>query len=395
VELNLCPSCNAFINASWETCVACGAALRPATAAYASEPADEAIEETMVPASTGTIVGGNETDGFTVRWDTPAAPPVETSWTPPVDSFETSETNTTAWTAPVEPVAVTTTGGWTAPESVAQNTEDSPVQISWPAPTPAASAPPAFESPSFYDTPTSQAAAHLQPEVELQTFHYDSSTFSGNAGVSEDGRLRPELSKGAILAFAGAGPAVLIVLILIVSFIGGVAKEEALVDIPQAVETPVTAAAPAPSSWNTYADPNGYFSASLPATPTVSNIKGPNGTAFSWISNSPDGQTQVAVVAAPLPAGDFRNNQQALKNSLSSAATASNMTVKGQIIDTENSTMHLDALLEGPNSSSNIRLFVADRTMFSLSIEGKDAAANAQAFDKLTKSFKALGGKPA
>jgi hypothetical protein len=404
VELNLCPSCSAFVNASWEACGACGAALGQPAAAYVPETASEVVED---PRATSVV--GNEQEGFTVQWNSPPPPAVtpEPAWPPAVEPYEPAESSTSTWTAPVEVSNVSTTGGWTAPESTTQHTEEPPVQISWP--TPASSVAPAtqtpsYHTPSFYNGPANPQA---HAAAEVQTFQYDQVTLGGTSGALADGRLRPELSKGVIIAFAAAGPVMLVILILIVSLIGASvneAEKDVLVDVPSQAVAPTvpaeseaeTTPLPAPADdWTDYVEPNGMFKASLPDSPTSEIVPGTDGKGTAWQSVTADGKTLVEVVALQLPAGDFRNNQQILKTWLNASAEAGGMTVKGQIIETKASVLRLDALLEGPSGSSNVRFFVSGQTMYGLNVEGKDASANAVAFDKLTKSFEPLSGKPA
>jgi hypothetical protein len=214
-------------------------------------------------------------------------------------------------------------------------------------------------------------------------------TFASTSPVGKDGRLRPELGKRAILGLAVAGSVTAIALILILSLAGTSSTKDQLVDVSGGV-TPTTvtsAASGAPGTWAAYIDPDDYFSALLPSKPTVQVLTSANGPVHSWVSKSPDGKTNIVVVAAALPTGDWANNQQILKSHLDSMATSSGMAVKGEYTGTEGKTLHLDALLEGAKGSSNVRFFVANNTMYALSVVGTDAAANAQAFDKLTKSF--------
>lgn len=400
MELNLCPSCSAFVNATWEICGACGGVLREASAPvaeaepayappvieYVAEPVSESVVE---PAEPVNVASGIEADSFTTGWASPGNS-VE------LESLITPNT----WTAPAEPTAtaVNTTGGWSAPESGFQHTE-TPVQIAWPTPASvAASTEEPSSAPSFYSEPV---ANHLQADVELQTFHYDANALSSNAPTLDDGRLRPELGKGPIIGFAVAGIVAVLLPIVLIAFIGGAAKEDAVVGVvTPPLETTPTTITPAPpaatpaNGWITYNDPEGRFTASLPAEPTVSSRAAADGPITTWTSRSASGQTSAVVYAAALPKGtDWRNNQQVLKSAVNAAAASSGMAIKGQITGTDGGTMHVDALLSNASGSSNIRFFVIENTLYGLSITGVDTAANGKAFDTLTKSFEPLAGK--
>jgi hypothetical protein len=416
VELNLCPSCSAFINASWDACVACGAQLRvPREASVADTPVDDvveapavqpapAIEYTPEPQATPLLapasVVGNDVEGFTVQWSAPD----DSANLEPV--AEPPAANT--WSAPA-PSAVSTAGGWALPDHTPvqqtavrppvdlQPVDVEPVQISWPAPKSSADAKPAAPvndvvTPSFYAEP---ANSQLPPPVEPQTFQYDTTTFSSGLPNLRDGRLAPAVGKKAIIALAVAGPIGLIVLLIaIVSFIGTSSNTTSSDNNAASAGILATDAAKAAShGWVSYTDPDGRFSASLPTQPVVQNGSGKDGASATWTSSTADGHIAVVIGAVTLPAGDYKNNQQVLTDALNGASANSGMDIKGQITDTDGSVLHLDAFLAKDQVSSNVRLFVSNNVLYVISLTTDKQDGDPQAFDTLTKSFQVLNGK--
>jgi hypothetical protein len=411
VELNLCPSCNAFVNATWESCGACGAVLREPVVEYAAPPVSEPVVEPPVqpvvePVAPLAAVTGFDADTFATQWasfgesvNTEPDPAPEPS-PPPVET-----TNT--WAAPIEPAStVSTTASWTPPaEPLTQHTEEPPVQISWPTPATSAperavaAAPEALSSPSFYAEPAAEPRG-LVAEESLQTFHYDAAMVSGRASSYNDGRLSPALGKGTIIGFAAAGIVALLLYMVIVAVVASRADDDALVNVSgPPIETTTTTVAPletppsASGGWISYTDPNGYFSGSLPTEPSVSRTTTADGPLVTWVSQNVETKTTVVIVAGALPAGNWTNNQQVLKNALNGAASSSGMSIKGQYTDNDGGVLHLDALLSNSTASSNMRFFVHQNTLYGLSTSGPSSDSNAKAFDLLTKSFEPLNGK--
>lgn len=418
MELNLCPSCNAFINASWEKCAACGAELRSPTpapvaveqpepaVAYAPEPVLEPVavpEPVVAPAPTP------HDDAFTVGWAAPGnAVEPESPWAPP--AYEAPATSTWADSAP----------------TASSTTDMQPVTIQWPSP-PTSSTPPVAPpsapvepAPTFYVDPTATPAATAGAwgapapaaapaatpttgwgNVQTSTYSYSTDAYAVGAPAFGDNRLHP-LSKGKIIALAAIGPVVLVVLILLV-VIGSTADTSSNDSSSFSVNPHVTApsqaspdtgsAASDGSNWISYSDPDGHFKASLPGTPKVTTSSSKDGPIITWSATSTDGHMAAVVVAGSLPAGNYKNNQTVLQNALNGASSTSGMTVVGKTTGTDGNVLHLDALLSNSSATSNVRFFVSNNTLYGVSLTTDDANGDPEAFDTLTKSFQVLNAK--
>ena len=299
-----------------------------------------------------------------------------------------------------------TASDWELPESlpstndipVADEDDMQPVQISW---TPgskksATTAKSASKhkvekaatnaAPSFYVEPLN---VELPPPFEAQTYQFDMTTLSAGIPKLQDGRLAPALSKKTIIGLAIGGPLAVLLLVGLISFIGTSSASKSEDMTSSGMSSDMSKSMANEMGWVSFTDPAGHFTAMFPTQPMMEQ----HGATTIWSSAATHGSMGVVISTTTLPAGDYKNNKQALTDALNGTASGSGMTITGQVFDTNGSVLHLDALLTKDKTNANLRYFVSGGTLYGLLLTTNDESGDPHAFDMLTKSFQALDGK--
>jgi hypothetical protein len=229
----------------------------------------------------------------------------------------------------------------------------------------------------------------LPRPFEVQTYQFDTTTLSAGLPKLQDGRLAPALSKKIILGLALGAPLAILLVIGLVSFIGTSTPSTSDDTTSSGMSSDMSMTMANEMGWVSYTDPEGRFSAMLPAQPTMQQ----QGATMIWSSATTDGSMGVVISTTALPAGNYKNDKQALTDALNGSASGSKTTIKGQVFATDGNVLHLDALLTNDKMTANVRYFISGNTLYGLMLTTDNQSGDTHGFDMLTKSFQALDGK--
>lgn len=403
MELNLCASCGAFVNKTWDACTACGAkidALQPALAPISPAPevaevagrqkdevTPERVEETVgqvpelpgfdhmpamadapepvsapdpaPPASAPPVIAvGDSPEHFAIQWSTSNAPaePVE-----PID-WSHDPPPTSAAAAAVAAAAAEATRG----SSALPNQDAVP---------PAKS----FTLPSYLRTPGIKAAG-------VTTLSDKNNPFGKLQWAGKVSKRKLDgISKDRLLALVSGGATVVIAVIgVVVVLFGSSTKDKSTTTSSEKSQGAGNAAVSAVPEWVDFNDPQGRFSVKLPSSPESQTA----GTKTILLSKSSIPDEVATVSREPVPQNvRSQSNKQILQLAASDLAASTGLSLKGQTFGNNGAEQFLDAFLANETKSINVRFLVRDNTLYQLRISTDDTTNDAEAFSKLTSSF--------
>lgn len=439
MELNLCPSCDAFVRSNWTNCRACGNELAPNGQAFeevgatvgpvATEFAAQPPSETPAPLAPEPEAPAPAT------FESPAPAPAP-DFPPPVYSEDPQpqpapeptpepwdDQPSQAWgsvptwaeissvqepvqepatqPAPAEPVfqspeapapvqgegltweppGATTSTPMTPPatphDAWANDAMLQPIQISYGAPQTPQPAPAPVTAPATAPAATQALFAPSAP----------------NAPVTPDGRLRPALSQGQIIGMAAGGlvlPVITIfVLIAIIGFLGTTSSsQDKLVPVKGTPTTQLHAqSSPTTSApqWVDYRSPDGLFTIQFPAQPSVTNqiVGGDKISIYSVPIDNNNGLIQVAT--EDVPQGTL---SAVLLQRMQDDAGVLNATLTSHSLTTQNSRLTISATMTTAQGNAiNAIAFVQGQTMYTLLVVSGDSSGDPALFGHLSSTL--------
>jgi len=411
VELNVCPSCDAFTGKEWESCPSCGHGL--AVSPYAAEetvagtdPIAEEAAPVLAHASVAAAEGlSGETEHVEESTPTEAFAAIDSGPPPgPVEPESTFADWTVAAEGPGVPLETggsassgnqldQVIGGLHLPEWLDNDETSDPFE-------PDAPGVPEYVGAAFAEAPDVEPADTDESHLEVDEAEFNLpgsgslplwSSYYANSGA---GKSRNPLASLPLPVLVGGGVLLLVLVcaaILGIAFTGGKqAQQPVEIALPVGGQAPPPPTAPptsVPDGWTQYIDHKSRFTVDFPSQQKGVEVKG----VTALTGDLPDRQTEVSITATDLPPGDYSRNDQLLRSTLATLADKSGMAVKSSLISTNGGAREMNAhfVAQDRSSVADVRIFVRNNTLFGLVVESKNPNGDPQTFGRLTDSFKA------
>lgn len=397
MELNLCATCGAFVNALWDKCAACGTVVTSDRIASAVESApaepevdtSTEIEQTAMPKAP---VEPDETESHLNDPPDLVLPPTDSVL---IDAQLAQDLHSSQIPPSIEPFAL----------------DDS--------------SEPHEEIPSFKRTDVSQKTSLEELDISDEDLNAPlvGAHFAPGPSLDFDSLnlaepvIKPSFGKRGIIALAITGCFAIGAAGLVgfnTSFASKDSTEKSLAatgddrsndSTPPANSSDNTAGADEsdPTSrpsipdslprgnsneWIDYAPHGALFSVKLPAEPSIMQFQIPGGTITYLGADTKDGKSEVTVGSMPTGMGpEVENNKNFLKDVLNAASASSRGEMKGQVFTTENGIVYLDATFSDEETTSNVRVFATKGHAFFLEVSTDGDTGDGESFNKLIKSF--------
>ena len=384
MELNLCPTCGAFIRTTWESCHACGAVLgAPAAVAPVEEPAAEeylVIDEEPLEISTDDEVAEAPEEAFEFQvepepqFEEPVEPVSESVEDQADEQFDAHEL--LAFPSEVPDFAAFAqangTSNFSAPTETTVIEPESPEPFNGQEPT--------FTSFSYFsnddiDPELASLAAGAPLSESAFTVASDNSRSISLSDWRE--RFLPKAGLPVVLSIAGA-----IVLLSALSFLSMFFLYKPAPDQP-VTATPTTVDG---AKWSNYSQP-GAFSVDLPSQPIIDITP----THVLFQSMVPNTENRLEIYTAPVnPGRDKALDGQLMFNQLQATAVDRFTSVESSSFQTIGKQRRLSAHFANADKTINgdAQFFIENDMMYGLWLMSPDSTGDPVSFGRMVEGFK-------